>query len=118
MENQNSENINDQKENLEQKGKEVLENVEEGLNKATEKAKEIIHSENKKVLAGIMAILFGWAGIHKFILGYTNEGIIQILLNLACGAGGIIGLIEGIIYLTKSDEEFHKAYQQEKRGWF
>ena len=31
---------------------------------------------------------------------------------------GIIGLIEGILYLTKSDEEFYKLYAVEKRGWF
>ena len=74
--------------------------------------------ENKKVLAGIMGILFGAMGIHKFILGYTQEGIIQIVLNVFCGLGGLIGLIEGIIYLTKSDEDFYQTYQVGKKGWF
>ena len=74
--------------------------------------------ENKKVLAGIMGILFGAMGIHKFILGYTKEGIIQIVLNVFCGLGGLIGLIEGIIYLTKSDEDFYQTYQVGKKGWF
>jgi TM2 domain-containing membrane protein YozV len=74
--------------------------------------------ENKKVVAGILGILLGYLGIHKFILGYTKEGIIQILLNLACGLGGLIGLIEGIIYLTKTDEEFYQTYQVGKKGWF
>ena len=74
--------------------------------------------ENKKVLAGIMGILFGSLGIHKFILGYTQEGIIQIVLNVFCGLGGLIGLIEGIIYLTKSDEDFYQTYQVGKKGWF
>ncbi len=76
------------------------------------------NGENKKVIAGILAILIGGLGIHKFILGYTKEGIIQILLNILCGAGSIIGLIEGIIYLTKSDEEFYNTYQVGKRPWF
>ena len=31
---------------------------------------------------------------------------------------GLIGLIEGIIYLTKSDEEFTYMYQTNKKGWF
>ena len=31
---------------------------------------------------------------------------------------GIIGLIEGIIYLTKSDEDFSRIYVQNKKGWF
>lgn len=74
--------------------------------------------ENKKVVAGILGILLGYLGIHKFILGYTKEGIIQILLNLACGLGGLIGLIEGIIYLTKTDEDFYQTYQVGKKGWF
>jgi TM2 domain-containing membrane protein YozV len=73
---------------------------------------------DKKIIAGICAILLGGFGVHKFILGYTTEGIIQILLGLACGIGGLIGIIEGIIYLTKSDEEFVRTYIQGRRGWF
>jgi hypothetical protein len=30
----------------------------------------------------------------------------------------IIGLIEGIMYLTKSDEEFDRIYIQGKKTWF
>ena len=71
----------------------------------------------KRVVAGILGILLGGLGIHKFYLGYTKEGIIQILLSCVF-VGGIIGLIEGIIYLTKSDEEFVRTYIQGKKGWF
>ena len=76
--------------------------------------------ENKKVVCGILAILFGPLGIHKFILGYTNEGIITLVLSVVtCGiATSLLGLIEGIIYLTKSDEEFYQTYQANKRAWF
>jgi len=74
---------------------------------------------DKKLPAGLCGILLGGLGIHKFILGYTTEGIIEIVITLVtCGLGGIIGLIEGIIYLTKSDEEFVRTYIQNKRGWF
>jgi TM2 domain-containing membrane protein YozV len=63
--------------------------------------------------------LFGSLGVHKFILGYTTEGIIQIVISVVtCGLGGIVGLIEGIIYLTKSDEEFVETYIRNKKGWF
>jgi TM2 domain-containing membrane protein YozV len=73
----------------------------------------------KKLPAGICGILLGWLGIHKFILGYTKQGIIQIVVSvLTCGAGSLIGLIEGIIYLTKSDEDFVRIYIQNRRGWF
>ncbi|SHL30646.1 TM2 domain-containing protein [Flavobacterium saccharophilum] len=74
--------------------------------------------ENKKVLAGVLAIVLGYLGIHKFILGYTKEGVIQILLTLLCGVGAVIGLIEGIIYLTKSDEDFYQTYQVGRKPWF
>ena len=74
---------------------------------------------DKKVVAGICGILIGSLGVHKFILGYTKEGIIQIIITVCtCGMGGIIGLIEGIIYLTKSDEEFVNTYITNKKGWF
>lgn len=74
---------------------------------------------DKKIVAGICAILLGWAGVHKFILGYTTEGVIQLVIGLlTCGLSNIIGIVEGIIYLTKSDEEFVQTYIQNKKGWF
>ena len=73
---------------------------------------------SKKVLAGVLAILLGGLGIHKFVLGYTKEGVIQLILGILCGIGALIGLIEGIIYLTKSDEDFDKIYVQGRKGWF
>ena len=75
--------------------------------------------DNKKVLAGVMGILFGSFGVHKFILGYTNTGIIQLVLSVVtCGFFGIVGFIEGIIYLTKGDDEFYQMYQVNEKKWF
>src|SRR5262249_54064005 len=76
-----------------------------------------------RVAAGICGILLGGLGVHKFILGLTTPGIIMLLVTiLTCGIGGIpmsiIGLIEGIIYLSKSDEDFYRTYVIEKKGWF
>ena len=74
---------------------------------------------DKKIIAGILGILVGGFGVHKFVLGYTTEGLIQIAITfITCGVGSIIGLIEGIIYLTKSDEDFVRTYIQNKKGWF
>jgi TM2 domain-containing membrane protein YozV len=74
---------------------------------------------DKKIPAGVCAILVGWLGVHKFILGYTTEGIIQLVLGvITCGLTSILSIIEGIIYLTKSDEEFVRTYIQGKKGWF
>lgn len=75
-------------------------------------------TSNKKVIAGVLGILLGAWGIHKFYLGYTKEGIIQIVLTfVTCGVGSLLGLVEGIIYLTKSDEEFTKTYVEGRKGW-
>ena len=80
-------------------------------------------NQSKRVLAGILGILLGPFGIHKFVLGYTTQGIIMLAITiLTFGIGAsityIIGLIEGIIYLTKSDEEFIYTYQTNKKEWF
>jgi len=77
----------------------------------------------KKIPAGICGILLGALGIHKFILGYTKEGVIMLLitiltLGILAFIPGIIGLIEGILYLVKSDEEFVRTYVDGKKGWF
>ncbi len=77
----------------------------------------------KKVAAGICGILLGGIGVHKFVLGLTTPGVIMLLVTLlTCGIGSIvtsiIGLIEGIIYLTKSDEDFYQDYAINKKGWF
>ena len=74
--------------------------------------------ESKKVICGILAILLGGLGIHKFMLGYTTPGIIQLVLGCCFGIGGIIGIVEGIIYLTKSDEDFVQTYQIGTKEWF
>ena len=77
------------------------------------------NQESKRVIAGVLAILLGGLGVHKFVLGYTKEGVIQAVVSIVtCGIGGIIGLVEGIIYLTKSDEEFIQTYQVGQKGWF
>ena len=103
------------------KASELAGEAKETINEFSNSAKETFgrDTENKKMIAGILAILIGSLGIHKFILSYNKEGIIQIILTfVTCGFAGIIGLIEGIIYLTKSDEEFYNTYQVGKKGWF
>ena len=77
--------------------------------------------KDRKLIAGLLAIssiIWGGFGVHKFYLGYTKEGIIQLVLTLLCGLGALIGFIEGIIYLTKSDDEFVATYVVGRKGWF
>jgi len=80
-------------------------------------------ASGNKVSAGICGILLGALGVHKFILGLTTPGIIMLLVSLLTfGLGaipmGLIGLVEGIIYLSKSDEDFYQTYVVEQKGWF
>ena len=76
-------------------------------NEFTTNAREAVNSQdNKKILAGILAVVLGSLGIHKFILGYNKEGIIMLAVTIVlgaftCGIGaslmGIVGLIEDYI---------------------
>ncbi|MFC5047485.1 TM2 domain-containing protein [Aquimarina hainanensis] len=117
-----SEENNNLGDDIKKGAEEAFETAKETANEFAEEVKDTFNNasgENKKVMAGILGILIGSLGIHKFILGYTKEGIIQIIITfVTCGAGGLIGLIEGIIYLTKSDEEFYQTYQVGKKPWF
>jgi len=84
---------------------------------------EQIPGAEKKIVAGVLALVLGQLGIHKFYLGYNTAGIIMLLVTLlTCGALGVvvwvIAIIEGITYLTKSDEDFVATYVTGKKEWF
>ncbi len=127
-----SEENNNLGDDLKKGAEEAAETVKDTAKEFAEEAKEVFSSqENKKVLAGILAIVLGSLGVHKFILGYQKEGFIllgfsliaYVLTCFVIGAffvwiPGLVGLIEGIIYLTKSDEEFYQTYQVGKKPWF
>jgi TM2 domain-containing membrane protein YozV len=83
-----------------------------------------IGSKNR-IVAGILGILLGSLGIHKFYLGYTKQGLIMLLVSILTSWTWIgpfiiwaIGLSEGIIYLVKSDEDYYATYVQGKKNWF
>lgn len=129
MSEENKENLGeeakDTAQEIKDEAKSTAKEFKEGWNEATNSG------ENKKLLAGLLAIFVGAFGVHKFILGYNKEGFILLggfiigLLTYCFIIGifiimavGIVSLIEGIIYLTKSDEEFYQTYQVNKRPWF
>jgi TM2 domain-containing membrane protein YozV len=86
----------------------------------------------KKIAAGVCGILLGELGVHKFILGLKTPGIVMLAVTVASYTFGaclifpilgalamhVIGIVEGVLYLTKSDEEFYRLYAVEKREWF
>ena len=72
-----------------------------------------------RTTCAIMAIILGGFGVHKFMMGHSGAGVIQLVVTfVTCGAAGFIGFIEGIIYLTKTDEQFHQEYIVEGKSWF
>jgi len=87
----------------------------------------LINPGNQRGMTALISILFGCLGIHKFMLGYKKEGGILLGVSLASAvipfcsiliAGPmIVGLLEGIIYLKMSDEEFFNTYVEHKKEW-
>ena len=83
-------------------------------------------SEKNKIVAAILAIIFGWVGVHKFYLNQNGAGAIMllgsltgvVLLAIPTMIFGIIAFIEALIYLTMSDGEFHRRYVAGDRSWF
>ncbi|MDL2344238.1 NINE protein [Deinococcus sp. MIMF12] len=98
----------------------------------------------RRLIAGLLAIVLGSFGAHKLYLGITTPGLIMLGVNvgvwivalllglllfvvglvvtlplagLVSGAVGLLGLIEGILYLTKSDEDFYREYVVGKKPW-
>jgi DNA-directed RNA polymerase subunit M/transcription elongation factor TFIIS len=85
--------------------------------------RQLREANNKKNAAAVCGFLFGGLGVHKFVLGFTTPGVIMLLVTLlTCGIAKpgmwIIGIIEGITYLSKSDEEFYRIYMVGKKEWF
>ena len=124
---------------IKDKAKEIAKDIDENTqdfqeeakstaNEFTEGAKEVYEQftsehQSKRIVAGIIAIILGSLGVHKFILGYQKEGIIMLVISFLsfgflAGFVALVGLIEGIIYLTKSDEEFYQTYQVGSKPWF
>lgn len=86
-----------------------------------------MNDKKEKLVAALLAIFLGAFGIHKFYLAagsqgmkspYLVAGIVQIVLTFLCGIGALLGLIEGILYLTKSDEDFQRIYVDGAKAWF
>lgn len=79
------------------------------------------------VAAGLLAIFLGAFGIHKFYLGYTSAGFIMLgvsivggilSFSLATWVVWVIAIVEGAIYLSKSQTDFERCYLLRKNPWF
>ena len=73
-----------------------------------------LHSMKEKVTAGVLALLLGGFGIHRFYLGQTGLGILYLLFFWTL-IPGIAAFIDGLIFLTESDESFNAKYNPKKK---
>ena len=97
-------------------------NIDEGLSNA-----EIDELKSRRTSIGVLGIIFGFLGVHKFMLGYKTEGFILLAVSIiggiiTCGVAiivtDIIGIIEGIMILNKTPLQFKKTYIDRKTTWF
>ena len=102
--------------------KEESPNIDEELSNA-----EIDELKSRRTSIGILGIILGFLGVHKFMLGYKREGFILLAVSIiggiiTCGiaiiATDIIGIIEGIMILNKTPMQFKKTYIDRKTFWF
>ncbi len=66
-------------------------------------------SGKSRIAAALFAFFLGGLGVHKFYLGRTGQGIVYLVFFWSF-IPAIIAFIEGIVYLTMSDEEFAAKY--------
>ena len=114
--------IENLKSEIESLQKEESPKIEEGLSNT-----EIDELKSRRTSIGILGIIFGFLGVHKFMLGYKREGFILLGVSIiggiiTCGVAiivtDIIGIIEGIMILNKTPAQFKKTYIDKKTAWF
>jgi len=78
-----------------------------------------------RIIAALLAIFGGVLGLQKFYLGYMGTGFLIAFLTICfwwlamlpvLAAAGL-GVIEGLIYLTMSNETFEQRYLKGRRRW-
>lgn len=69
-----------------------------------------------KIAAGVLAILLGGIGVHKFYLGKIGVGILFVAFSWT-GIPAVIGIVQGIIILTQSDEDFQMKNKVQIERW-
>jgi TM2 domain-containing membrane protein YozV len=86
----------------------------------------------RRLICGLTAIFLPGLGVHKFLLGMPTPGLIMLAVTVSSASLGWcllvpiaaviamagISIVEGLSYLTKSDEEFERTYVVGRREWF
>jgi TM2 domain-containing membrane protein YozV len=83
-------------------------------------------STPNRIAAALLAFFLGALGIHKFYMGKGGTGAVMLVISLfgMILAGipsmimALVALIEFVIYLTMSDEQFEATYIKGGKDWF
>jgi TM2 domain-containing membrane protein YozV len=72
-------------------------------------------SGKSRGIAGLLAILMGWCGLHYFYIGKTSAGVLFLLIAiLSCGILAtittIVSIIQGVLFFTSSQQEFESKW--------
>jgi len=81
---------------------------------------DILTGDPNRVVAALLAFFLGLLGAHKFYLGQTTAGVVYLIfgtflcwLIFPAIVIWVLALIDGIVYLTYSDEAFAARYARE-----
>lgn len=78
-------------------------------------------------VAGVLAVVLGAFGMHKFYLGYHEQGFLLLLATIAVGSVSfglailaiwMVAFVEGVNYFTLSQSEFERIYVEGTHNWF
>lgn len=70
----------------------------------------MVTAPKSRSLTILLALLGGWIGLHKFYLNRPDIGI-WYMIFFWTGVPLILGIIEGLSYLSISDQAFQKKYE-------
>lgn len=65
-----------------------------------------------KNIAGILAIFFGWVGLHRFYLKQKALGVLSAVFFWT-GIPFLIGLIDALVFFTMDKDEFDIKYNRD-----
>lgn len=78
-------------------------------------------------MAGILAVSLGAFGMHKFYLGYHEQGFLLLFASILLGtvsfglgilAIWMVAFVEGMNYFVMPQQEFERIYVEGTHNWF